>query len=98
VANISSIMGSIAENGQGGSVAYRSSKTALNMVNKCLALANPRIVFLAMHPGWVHTDMGGASAPVKPEASAAGLLAQIARADATRSGTFVRFDGAQAAW
>jgi hypothetical protein len=51
-----------------------------------------------MHPGWVHTDMGGASAPVKPEASAAGLLAQIAGADATRSGTFVRFDGAQAAW
>jgi len=98
VANISSIMGSIAENGQGGTVAYRASKTALNMVNKCLALANPRIVFLVMHPGWVQTDMGGASAPVQTDQSAAGLLSQIAAADATRSGAFVRFDGAEAAW
>ena len=98
VANISSIMGSIAENGQGGAVAYRTSKTALNMVNKCLALANPRIVFLAMHPGWVHTDMGGAAAPVQTEQSASGLLSQIAAADATHSGTFVRYDGAKASW
>lgn len=98
VANISSIMGSIADNGQGGVVAYRASKTALNMVTKCLALADDRTVYLTMHPGWVQTRMGGEQAPVEPDASAKGLLAQIAAAGPRDSGTFVRFDGKAAPW
>lgn len=98
VANISSAMGSIADNGQGGVVAYRTSKTALNMVTKCLALHNPKVVFLAMHPGWVLTDMGGSQAPVKTADSAAGLLREIKKADRQASGSFVRFDGKQAPW
>lgn len=98
VANISSIMGSIADNGQGGVVAYRASKTALNMVTKCLALADERTVYLTMHPGWVQTRMGGERAPVEPDASAEGLLKQIAAAGPRDSGTFLRFDGKVAPW
>lgn len=98
VANISSIMGSIAENGQGGVVAYRTSKTALNMITKCLALAEPNVIFLTMHPGWVQTEMGGAHAPVNPRESAFGLLTQIAAARSQDSGSFIRFDGERAPW
>lgn len=98
VANVSSIMGSIAENGQGGVVAYRASKAALNMVTKCLALADDKTVYLTMHPGWVQTRMGGGQAPVSPDDSAAGLLRQIAAAGPQQSGTFVRFDGKVAPW
>ena len=98
VANISSVMGSLAENSSGGSVAYRTSKTALNMVTQCLALAEKEIIFLTMHPGWVQTEMGGAGAPVTPADSAAGLLAQMAAAKGADSGHFVRFDGKRAAW
>lgn len=98
VANISSIMGSIGENAQGGVVAYRASKAALNMVTKCLALADDKVIYLAMHPGWVQTEMGGTDAPVAPETSARGLLTQIAAATPAQSGTFVRFDGKSASW
>lgn len=98
VANISSIMGSIAENGTGGNIAYRASKTALNMVNKCWALQERNTIFLVLHPGWVKTDMGGVNAQVDSDQSAAGLLQVIAQATLESSGGFFRFDGQRAPW
>lgn len=98
VANISSVMGSLAQNSSGGVLAYRTSKTALNMVTQCLALSEQDVIFLSMHPGWVQTEMGGRGAQVTPEDSAAGLLTQMAKASAKDSGTFVRFDGVRAPW
>ncbi|UCD38894.1 MAG: SDR family oxidoreductase, partial [Fidelibacterota bacterium] len=38
IVNITSRMGSIADNGSGGSYAYRASKAALNMLNKSMAI------------------------------------------------------------
>src|SRR4029453_13780228 len=66
VANISSKVGSIGDGPSGGSYAYRSSKTALNMamVNAAYELKGRGITILLIHPGWVQTDMGGPSAPV----------------------------------
>jgi NAD(P)-dependent dehydrogenase (short-subunit alcohol dehydrogenase family) len=94
VANISSVMGSIGENGMGGVTAYRVSKTALNMLTKNFALHEREVTFLAMHPGWVQTDMGGKErAPVPVTDSARGLLQVVAEATTAQSGTFVRFDG-----
>ena len=63
---ISSKVGSIADNSSGGSYIYRSSKTALNMAVKSLSLdlSGKGVICLMLHPGWVQTDMGGASAPL----------------------------------
>jgi len=60
IVNISSGMGSIAENTDGGSPIYRSSKTALNMVTKNLAieLLGKGVTVVVLSPGWVRTDMG----------------------------------------
>ena len=98
IANISSQMGSISDNTSGGSVAYRMSKTALNMFTKCLALDEPEIISICLHPGWVQTEMGGKGAAVSPEDSATGLLNVIFSADESKSGQFLRFDGKPAPW
>ena len=67
---ISSILGSIANN-TGSRYIYRASKTALNMEWNCLAkdLAPRGIICVALHPGWVQTDMGGSTATLddRPE-------------------------------
>ena len=71
VVNVSSLMGSMADNGTGGAYAYRMSKAALNMlaVNLDRELRGEGFTAFAIHPGWVQTDMGGANAPLEiPEA------------------------------
>lgn len=97
-AQITSLMGSIADNGSGGSVVYRSSKTALNMINKCIALENPWLTTLVLHPGWVKTDMGGEQAPVETEQSAGGLWKVIQQAKNASSGRFYDFRGKELPW
>ena len=75
LAFMSSLMGSIADS-SGGYELYRTSKAALNMLAKGLAEqdAGPRnIEVLALHPGWVQTDMGGDQAPLTVEESVKGL-------------------------
>lgn len=98
VANITSQMGSIADNSSGGSIAYRMSKTALNMFTKCLAIEKRNLITLCLHPGWVQTDMGGRGAMVTPQKSVEGLLNVILEAGPDRSGHFVRFDGKEVGW
>lgn len=72
IVNVSSNMGSIGDTDSGGRYGYRCSKAALNMLTRCLALdlRPDGISCVAYHPGWVATDMGGAGAPVSPEAAA----------------------------
>lgn len=95
VVNISSLMGSVADNSSGGSVAYRMSKAALNMATKCLSieLASDGIVVAALHPGWVKTDMGGTNAPVEIPDSAKGILKVIDGLEAEAAGTLIDFTG-----
>jgi NAD(P)-dependent dehydrogenase (short-subunit alcohol dehydrogenase family) len=97
IGNISSVMGSFAEN-TGGSTAYRMSKTALNMFSQNLALEEKKLTVLALHPGWVQTDMGGTSAPVTPKQSAAGLLRVISTATTEQSGRHFDYQGHVIAW
>src|SRR5262249_55615291 len=68
---LSSRAGSISDNLSGGRYLYRSSKAALNMVVRSLAidLIPKRIICAAVHPGWARTDMGTAAAPIPVEAS-----------------------------
>lgn len=98
--NLSSRLGSIAENESSGWYLYRSSKAALNMVTRCLAvdLAPRGVVVAAMHPGWVRTDMGGRAAPTDPDESVAAMLATIGRLTAADSGGFYTSDGEAIPW
>ena len=98
IANTASLMGSITDNSSGGSLAYRMSKTAVNMFTKTLAIEEPGLAVIALHPGWVKTDMGGANAPVSVSESAEGLLNIILRAKPTESGKFFNYDGRELPW
>ncbi|MFQ5775502.1 MAG: SDR family oxidoreductase [Kiloniellaceae bacterium] len=100
IVNISSWMGSIAENTSGGAYVYRSSKAALNMVCKSLAidLAPRGITAVVLHPGWVKTDMGGPNAAITPAESVEGMRLVIDRLTAKDSGKFLSFDGSEIPW
>jgi len=99
VAAISSKVGSIGD-ASGGSIAYRTSKTALNMAVKCLAyeLAKDGVAVAPFHPGWVKTDMGGPNALITVEESVSGLRARIAEMSATPSPRFLDYAGEEIPW
>jgi NAD(P)-dependent dehydrogenase (short-subunit alcohol dehydrogenase family) len=92
---VSTGMGSIADNGSGGSWAYRLSKAALNMATKNLAieLRGDGIACVAVNPGWVKTDMGGAGATMAVEESAKRLIRILDSLTLARSGAFLNHDG-----
>ena len=100
IATVGSVMGSIAENDSGGHYAYRTSKAAAHMVMKGLAvdLAPRGIVTVALHPGWVRTRMGGSTAPVTPEASAAGLAEVLLGLGREQSGRLIDYQGNLLPW
>ena len=75
IVNVSSQLGAL-----GGfndyTPAYRLSKLALNGITLILAdaLKGTNILVNAVHPGWVKTEMGGASAPLSLEEGARGVV------------------------
>jgi NAD(P)-dependent dehydrogenase (short-subunit alcohol dehydrogenase family) len=97
---ISSKMGSIEDNGAGGYLAYRTSKTALNSAwhNLALDVRRSGIVAAVLHPGWVKTRMGGSSAPLEPEQSVAGMRRVIDGLGPEDSGGFFGHDGERIPW
>jgi NAD(P)-dependent dehydrogenase (short-subunit alcohol dehydrogenase family) len=97
---ITSRLGSIALNNEGGRYAYRASKAALNMHWKSLScdLRGNGVICTVLHPGWVRTDMGGASAPVSPPESVAGMISVIDRLKAEDNGAFFNYDGTSLPW
>ncbi|GAA3998363.1 SDR family oxidoreductase [Sphingomonas humi] len=95
---VSTRMGSLEDNSSGGFLAYRTSKTALNMAWRTLALANPDLVCVPLHPGWVQTRMGGQNAPVMPEQSIAGMKQVIDGLTAEQSGQFFDYEGHSVPW
>jgi NAD(P)-dependent dehydrogenase (short-subunit alcohol dehydrogenase family) len=76
IINISSEAGSIADCWRKVAFAYCMSKTALNMQSKILQnYLGPRgFKILAVHPGWVRTDMGGPNAAISPDESVEGIF------------------------
>ena len=99
VINISSRMGSLTQAGS-GSHSYRASKAALNMYSRLLAsdFRSSGVIVIAMHPGWVKTDMGGQGAHLRVEASVAGQLKVIKGLKIQDSGLFLGEDGTQVEW
>lgn len=100
IAAISSLMGSMADNGSGGSYLYRSSKAALNAVMVSLArdLKARHIGTLVLHPGWVKTDMGGSNAEITPEVSVRGMRKVMEQFTLKDSGRFIAYDGSDMPW
>jgi NAD(P)-dependent dehydrogenase (short-subunit alcohol dehydrogenase family) len=97
---ISSKVGSIEDN-QGGSLyLYRSSKTAVNQVVKSLSidLAGQGITVVALHPGWVRTDMGGPNGLIDTPTSANGLRQVLGSLTHSDTGRFINYDGTEIPW
>lgn len=100
VGMISSKMGSMGDNQSGGNYSYRSSKAALNAVSVSLAndLSDLDISVVALHPGWVQTDMGGPNGLIDVETSATGLKAILDKAGKAENGKFYDYSGKQLPW
>jgi NAD(P)-dependent dehydrogenase (short-subunit alcohol dehydrogenase family) len=100
VFNITSQLGSIASNTGGSSYAYRASKTALNQLTVSLSheLKAEGFTCVAVHPGWVQTDMGGKNAPLTTEVSIAAMLRVIDDLKPEDTGKFLNYDGAPLPW
>ncbi|OEF09351.1 SDR family oxidoreductase [Vibrio genomosp. F10] len=100
IACLSSKVGSMAENTSGGGYLYRSSKAALNSVVKSLSndLTLDGFTVLALHPGWVQTEMGGPNALIDTGTSASGLINVIESSNTKVSGHFFNFDGSEIDW
>ncbi len=102
LACLSSVMGSQQETTSGSAWLYRVSKAALNMVVRCVQPEQANVTVLAMHPGWVQTEMGGAQAPLTVEQSATNLRQTLERVRTQRApehrGAFLNHDGTPLPW
>jgi NAD(P)-dependent dehydrogenase (short-subunit alcohol dehydrogenase family) len=96
---ITSAGGSISSAVDGAMLPYRVSKAAANMLSRRLhfILEADGIPVLAVHPGWVKTDMGGPAARVAVEDSAAGI-ARIAAAYRDGDPPYQDYTGKPLAW
>lgn len=76
IINISSESGSISTCGRDREFDYCMSKAALNMGTKLLSnyLKKDHAIVLAVHPGWMRTDMGGSNADLDPYETASKLV------------------------
>ncbi|KAM9568074.1 C-signal [Salvelinus alpinus] len=79
---------------------YRTSKSALNMVTRCMAvdLEADGILCMGLHPGWVRTDMGGPEAPLSPEESISSVLSVIGGLTEKDHGSFLHYTGEPLPW
>lgn len=100
ICNITSNLGSLTQNESGDFYAYRASKAALNMVTRSLAadLADDGIIAVAMHPGWVKTDMGGEAAEITIDESVEGIVSCLDKVKVGDSGAYLTWDGHELPW
>jgi NAD(P)-dependent dehydrogenase (short-subunit alcohol dehydrogenase family) len=100
IVNVSSEAGSIGGACRTREFEYCMSKAALDMQTKLLANAlGPRgYRVVAIHPGWMRTDMGGADAAIAPEEGARGIFRLASDADAAPNGAFVDYAGKPLRW
>ncbi len=95
---ISSVMGSLQGTRSSDAALYRISKAALNMVVRTSQPEYPRARMIAMHPGWVQTEMGGANATLTPEQAVTRMRHTLAHITPAHAGQFLSYDGSTIAW
>jgi len=100
IITISSMLGSMGLNTVGGLYAYRASKAAVNAMMKSMAidLAARGIIAIALHPGFVRTDMSGPMADIEAADSAAGMIRVIDDVTLGDSGKVLAWDGSELPW
>tara|TARA_B100000745_G_scaffold73951_1_gene44573 strand:+ start:869 stop:1528 length:660 start_codon:yes stop_codon:yes gene_type:complete len=100
VANITSRMGSIADNGSGGYYGYRMSKAALNIASVSLAkdLLPKGVAVGIIHPGFVQTDMVGGAGDISADTAASRIKTRIDELTLETSGTFWHSNGEVLPW
>ncbi|XP_066493523.1 C-signal-like [Tiliqua scincoides] len=105
IVNISSRAGTITEIlgwHTGPAISYRCSKAALNMLTRCMSLgfAEDEILCIALHPGWVQTEMGNmvGLAPMMVDGSVQSILNSLGRLSEKDNGVFVDWEGKALPW
>jgi NAD(P)-dependent dehydrogenase (short-subunit alcohol dehydrogenase family) len=99
VAVMSSSLASVELNTVGGGEAYRISKAGLNMGLRSIAARRAdRRTYLAVDPGWVQTDMGGAEAPLTIEQSIPRLTDVLEQHRGRGGSAFVNYEGRVWPW
>jgi NAD(P)-dependent dehydrogenase (short-subunit alcohol dehydrogenase family) len=100
IVTLSSMLGSQALNDSGGLYAYRASKAGVNAITKSMAvdLAGRGVIAIALHPGWVRTDMGGPDAPLDVARAVRGMKAVIDGLGPEDTGKFLGWDGSELPW
>jgi NAD(P)-dependent dehydrogenase (short-subunit alcohol dehydrogenase family) len=96
--NMSSQVGSFRWNQSGMAPVYAASKAALNMYTRAFAREAAGIITVAVHPGWVKTDMGGGGAPLLVDEAVRRLRALIGRLTQSDNGQFLNYDGQPHPW
>lgn len=61
-------------------------------------LESKQVASVAIHPGWMATDMGGTNAPVCPTEAAASILDFIRNITMDKSGKFCDIHGNVVPW
>ncbi len=100
IVNITSESGSVSTMTHFRGYYYFGSKAAMNMFTRCMAWdpETAGIITIALHPGWVQTDMGGVNADLSVTESAAGILNVIAALTLDDNGKFYTWDGKEYPW
>jgi len=99
VLNISSQLGSMVVGAQMPfDVGYNASKSVVNMLTVMSATADKDVAYVAIHPGWVQSDMGGPKAAISVDESAEGIVNTLHGLTRADSGRFVKLDGTDHPW
>ncbi|XP_028843235.1 uncharacterized protein LOC114794684 [Denticeps clupeoides] len=99
VINISTLLGSMARTHETfyafPVLAYRITKAGLNMLTVCNALEfkEDGILFVALHPGWVRTELGGQEADISPKESVEGMLRVMESLSERQNGAYLDYKG-----
>lgn len=77
-----------------------SIQAAINAATRSMSvdLLEQKIVAVALHPGWIKTDMGGKQAPLTVEEASANLINFIRNISMEHNGLFLTHEGEQLPW
>lgn len=101
IANVTSKVGSVDDNGSGKGYAYRASKAALNIINKSMSIDLKEefdVTCMLLHPGWVQTDMTEKRGLIETPECAKGLIKAMEGKYGSLNGRWYDYKGDEIPW